>query len=156
MLYPTFGIVDEMNDIAHLSRVAYHSNPGKFCFLTIVFAPLTPDCQKRYSWLKYPDTYCIRSSCKIRSAQIRLYSLIYPPFPETFHCLQVRDDTPSLCAVYLHHIRESAVLLKCTCLNPVSSWVTISHVTQGREKHDIRDILLSCICAFTPFAHDYG
>ena len=76
ILYPTFGIVDEMNDIAHLSCVAYRSNPGKFCFLSIVFGPPTPDCQKRYSWLKYPDTYCIRSSCKIRSAQIRLYSLI--------------------------------------------------------------------------------
>ena len=49
-------------NLARMSHVVYPSNPGKFCFSTKV--------------LKYLDTYCIRSSCKIRSTQIRLYSLI--------------------------------------------------------------------------------
>ena len=49
ILYPIFGVVDETNDLANMSCVAYRSNPGQFCSLTIVFPPLTPNSQNRYS-----------------------------------------------------------------------------------------------------------
>ena len=55
----------------------------------------------------------------------------------------------------LHHIQELAVSPMCTCLSPVSSWVTSVALTQGWENHNVRDILLSWECVYTPFTRNH-
>jgi hypothetical protein len=54
--------------------------------------------------------------------------------PWTPRHLHICGDTPALCAVYLHHIQESAVSLKRTRLSLVSSWVMISRAHTGLGK----------------------
>ena len=65
--------------------------------------------------------------------------------PWTPQCLHIPRDTPSLCAVYLRHIWESAVSHKCTILSPISLWVMISPAHSGlRKQRCQRHIAVTC------------
>jgi hypothetical protein len=58
-------------------------------------------------------------------------------------------------SLMMPHTRVSSVA-KVHVLIPISSWVMIGHITQGREPCNVRDILLPCVHTFTPVAHDHG
>jgi hypothetical protein len=80
--------------------------------------------------------------------QVRVLPVTYSSFPEhPVACRYVRRYSVTVHSLTMPQTRVSSVALE-HLLKPISLWVTISHIMQGREKRDVRDILLSCVRKF--------